>query len=53
MTDLFIGFCLGGGFAAIVHYCNVVLMAHKILRAKRDVEIMLADHFIKQRKHDV
>ena len=52
MTDLFIGFCLGGGFAAIVHYAQLMFLAHKLQRARSDVERIVMEHVIEAHKHE-
>jgi len=50
MNDTITGMFLGAGLAAVVHYAQLMLLAHKIQRAKNDIAKMVVEHALKDER---
>ena len=50
MNDLTLGIIIGGGIAAIVHYAQMMLLAHRIQSAKNDIAKMVVEHALKDER---
>ena len=47
MNDTLTGLFLGVGLAAVVHYAQLMLLAHRIQSAKNDIAKMVVEHALK------
>ena len=50
LTDTLTGLFLGVGLAAVVHYAQMMLLAHRIQSAKNDLAKMMVEHALKDEK---
>ena len=47
MNDTLTGMFLGAGLAAVVHYAQMMFLAHRDQIAKRDIAKMVVEHALK------
>lgn len=47
MNDTLTGLLLGFGLAAVVHYAQMMLLAHRIQSAKNDIAKLVVEHALK------
>ena len=47
MNDTLTGLLLGVGLAAVVHYTQMMILAHKIQSAKNDIAKIVIEHALK------
>ena len=47
MNDTLTGLFLGVGLAAVVHYAQMMLLAHRMQSAKNDIAKLVVEHALK------
>ena len=50
MTDTLTGLFLGFGLAAVVHYAQMMILAHRIQSAKNEIAKLVVEHALRDKR---